>query len=292
MFKNILVVLCLTVLITGFNCSAALAKAEKKALVVVSFGTTFHETLKKDIGGLEQAIAAAFPDRDFRRAFTSNIIRNRLAARDNIVVDDLKTVLEKLSKEGYTDVLVQTTLLTPMEEYANKILPAMTEFSKNKTFKKLTIGEPLLTNAKDYEPVAKALKKEMPKARDNFSVIFMGHGSPNKHNPSYNNLQKAFDKLNIKAVIGVVEDTDNPNFEDMSKKLKERNVTEVFLMPLMIVAGDHANNDMMGDEADSWKHRLEAQGLTVIGGHLGGIGRLAEIQKVYINHAKDAKPLS
>lgn len=289
MFKNILVVICLTVLISGFNCSYALAKVEKKALVVASFGTTFHETLKEDIGGLEQAIAAAFPDRDFKRAFTSNIIRTRLAARDNIVVDDLKATLEKLAKEGYTDVLVQTTLLTPMEEYANKILPAMKEFGKNKTFTKLMIGEPLFMVEKDYELVAKALKKEMPKARDNFSVVFMGHGSPNRHNPAYDNLQKAFDKLGIAAVTGVVEDSDHPNFEDTCNKLKARNIKEVFLMPLMIVAGDHANNDMMGEEEDSWKHRLEDRHFTVVGGHLGGIGRLHEIQKIYIDHAKKAK---
>ncbi len=273
----------------SFTMSAsAQAAPTKKALVVASFGTTFPDTLKNDIEGIENALKKAFPDRDFYRVFTSNIVKKRIAERDGIVIDDLKTTLDKLAAQGYTDVLVQTTLLTPAEEYNNKILPAIKEYQTNKTFQKLVIGKPLLTEDKDFNLVAKALTTQMPKnLNSDQSVVFMGHGSPHMHNVAYDKLQAAFDKLNIPAVIGVVEEDDHPNFEDMQATIAKRKIKEVILMPLMVVAGDHANNDMAGDEDDSWKNLLSADGykVSVV---LGGLGRNSEIQKIYVAHAKQA----
>ena len=273
----------------SFTMSAsAQAAPTKKALVVASFGTTFPDTLKNDIEGIENALKKAFPDRDFYRVFTSNIVKKRIAERDGIVIDDLKTALDKLAAQGYTDVLVQTTLLTPAEEYNNKILPAIKEYQTNKTFQKLVIGKPLLTEDKDFNLVAKALTTQMPKnLNSDQSVVFMGHGSPHMHNVAYDKLQAAFDKLNIPAVIGVVEEDDHPNFEDMQATIAKRKIKEVILMPLMVVAGDHANNDMAGDEDDSWKNLLSADGykVSVV---LGGLGRNSEIQKIYVAHAKQA----
>lgn len=273
----------------SFTMSAsAQAAPTKKALVVASFGTTFPDTLKNDIEGIENALKKAFPDRDFYRVFTSNIVKKRIAERDGIVIDDLKTTLDKLAAQGYTDVLVQTTLLTPAEEYNNKILPVIKEYQTNKTFQKLVIGKPLLTEDKDFNLVAKALTTQMPKnLNSDQSVVFMGHGSPHMHNVAYDKLQAAFDKLNIPAVIGVVEEDDHPNFEDMQATIAKRKIKEVILMPLMVVAGDHANNDMAGDEDDSWKNLLSADGykVSVV---LGGLGRNSEIQKIYVAHAKQA----
>ena len=246
-FIKLLLAVCLML---SFTMSAsAQAAPTKKALVVASFGTTFPDTLKNDIEGIENALKKAFPDRDFYRVFTSNIVKKRIAERDGIVIDDLKTTLDKLAAQGYTDVLVQTTLLTPAEEYNNKILPAIKEYQTNKTFQKLVIGKPLLTEDKDFNLVAKALTTQMPKnLNSDQSVVFMGHGSPHMHNVAYDKLQAAFDKLNIPAVIGVVEEDDHPNFEDMQATIAKRKIKEVILMPLMVVAGDHANNDMAGDD--------------------------------------------
>ncbi len=285
-FIKLLLAVCLML---SFTMSAsAQAAPTKKALVVASFGTTFPDTLKNDIEGIENALKKAFPDRDFYRVFTSNIVKKRIAERDGIVIDDLKTTLDKLAAQGYTDVLVQTTLLTPAEEYNNKILPAIKEYQTNKTFQKLVIGKPLLTEDKDFNLVAKALTTQMPKnLNSDQSVVFMGHGSPHMHNVAYDKLQAAFDKLNIPAVIGVVEEDDHPNFEDMQATIAKRKIKEVILMPLMVVAGDHANNDMAGDEDDSWKNLLSADGykVSVV---LGGLGRNSEIQKIYVAHAKQA----
>ncbi|WP_033297261.1 sirohydrochlorin cobaltochelatase [Succinispira mobilis] len=285
-FIKLLLAVCLML---SFTMSAsAQAAPTKKALVVASFGTTFPDTLKNDIEGIENALKKAFPDRDFYRVFTSNIVKKRIAERDGIVIDDLKTALDKLAAQGYTDVLVQTTLLTPAEEYNNKILPAIKEYQTNKTFQKLVIGKPLLTEDKDFNLVAKALTTQMPKnLNSDQSVVFMGHGSPHMHNVAYDKLQAAFDKLNIPAVIGVVEEDDHPNFEDMQATIAKRKIKEVILMPLMVVAGDHANNDMAGDEDDSWKNLLSADGykVSVV---LGGLGRNSEIQKIYVAHAKQA----
>ena len=285
-FIKLLLAVCLML---SFTMSAsAQAAPTKKALVVASFGTTFPDTLKNDIEGIENALKKAFPDRDFYRVFTSNIVKKRIAERDGIVIDDLKTTLDKLAAQGYTDVLVQTTLLTPAEEYNNKILPAIKEYQTNKTFQKLVIGKPLLTEDKDFNLVAKALTTQMPKnLNSDQSVVFMGHGSPHMHNVAYDKLQAAFDKLNIPAVIGVVEEDDHPNFEDMQATIAKRKIKEVILMPLMVVAGDQANNDMAGDEDDSWKNLLSADGykVSVV---LGGLGRNSEIQKIYVAHAKQA----
>ena len=285
-FIKLLLAVCLML---SFTMSAsAQAAPTKKALVVASFGTTFPDTLKNDIEGIENALKKAFPDRDFYRVFTSNIVKKRIAERDGIVIDDLKTTLDKLAAQGYADVLVQTTLLTPAEEYNNKILPAIKEYQTNKTFQKLVIGKPLLTEDKDFNLVAKALTTQMPKnLNSDQSVVFMGHGSPHMHNVAYDKLQAAFDKLNIPAVIGVVEEDDHPNFEDMQATIAKRKIKEVILMPLMVVAGDHANNDMAGDEDDSWKNLLSADGykVSVV---LGGLGRNSEIQKIYVAHAKQA----
>ena len=285
-FVKLLLVGCL--MLSFMTTASAQTAPAKKALVVASFGTTFPDTLKNDIEGIENSLKNAFPDRDFHRVFTSNIVKKRIAERDGTIIFDLKTTLDRLAAAGYTDVLVQTTLLTPAEEYTKKILPVIKEYQTKKVFQKLVIGNPLLTEDRDFTLAAKALKTQMPKKLTaEQTVVFMGHGSPHMHNVAYDKLQIALDKLNMPAVIGVVEEDDHPNFEDMKAMLEKRKIKEVILMPLMVVAGDHANNDMAGDEDDSWKNLLAADGykVSVV---LGGIGRNTEIQKLYVEHAKQA----
>ncbi len=259
----------------------------KKALLVVSFGSTFDETRTQDIGGIEQALANAFPAYDQYRAFTSNIIRKRLAAR-GIKIDDVETMLQKLLDEGYEEIVLQPTHLLHGEEFEQKILALSDKFSP--LFKKIIISQPLIVNEEDYRLAAAALVTQLPMLNADDGVIFMGHGTPrnNKaHGYTYVKLQQLFDAMQLPILVGTVEDEDTPNLETVLKKLQQRKYRHVHLYPLMVVAGDHANNDMYGDEPDSWKAQIEALGITTTG-HLNGIGRYKSIQALYIQHVLKA----
>ena len=244
-----------------------------KALVVISFGSTFDDTRKLDIGGIEGALATAFPDHDQYRAFTSSIIRKRLAAR-GILVDDPEAILHKLSAAGYEEILLQPTHLLHGEEFEQKILALKEHF-----------------NDEDYQLAVTALLAQLPPLDENEGVIFMGHGTPRANNAAhgytYLKLQELFSARQAPVLVGTVEDEDVPNFATVLTKLQERGYKHVHLYPLMVVAGDHANNDMYGEEPDSWKSQIQALGITTTG-HLNGIGRYPSIQKLYIQHALQA----
>jgi len=283
-----ILICCLLMTLGLFTLTAApidAAAKKDKALVVVSFGTTFPETREKDLEAVENALAQAFPDREFKRAFTAKIVMQRLLENDGIKVDDLETVLNNLAKEGYKDVLIQPTHLTYGEEYAKKIMTTVHNY-KDK-FAKLSVGRPLLADEKDYELVAMALQTQIPQLANDEIVVFMGHGSPRQHNPAYNILEMNFKKFGIPAIIGVVEEDDHPNFEDMLAQLKQTKAKKVLLMPLMLVSGDHANNDMAGEEEDSWLNLLKAEGYQVRY-DLSGLGRNIAIQNIYVLHALSA----
>lgn len=280
-------VLALSTLALG---SVANASPVKKALVVVSFGTTFPEARTNDIEGIENALKKAFPDREFRRAFTSRIVMKRMLENQKIRVNDLPTTLAQLKKEGYTDILVQPTHLIHGEEYEQKVLKTVDQY-KN-TFAKLVVGKPLMTQPQDFDRVAAALATQFPALEKNQAVIFMGHGSPRDNNESFGNtyktLQASFDKLGLPVVVGVVEEVDHPNFEDMFATFKARGYKSAVFMPLMVVSGDHANNDMAGDEEDSWKSQVAKEGYKTAA-QMGGIGRNAAIQALYVNRAIEAE---
>ncbi|MBP2627808.1 MAG: Sirohydrochlorin cobaltochelatase [Firmicutes bacterium] len=264
----------------------------KKAIVVVSFGTTYAEARKSCIETVESRIQQAFPEYDVYRAFTSKIVMKRLAERDNIHVDDLETVLAKLQNEGYTEVIIQTTHLTPGEEYEKKVLVVAMRFKE--IFPKIVVGRPLLYfkgddgQPDDFAIAAEALKWQMPsELSEGQAVVFMGHGSPNQHNPAYELMQQHFDEANINAMVGVVEETDHPSFPDVQKSLAAKNMKKIVLMPLLLVAGDHANNDMAGTEKESWKNQLLGQGYEVET-YLHGLGENTAIQDIYVQHVRDA----
>ena len=273
-----------------FMTGASVAQANsKKALVVVSFGTTFEEARQNDIEGIENALKKAFPDREFRRAFTSKIVMKRMLENQGIKVNDLETTLKELKAEGYEDILIQPTHLIHGEEYEGKVLGTVSKFEKE--FAKVSVGKPLMTDEKDYAIVATALATQFPALEKDEAVIFMGHGSPRDNNKSFGNtyktLQAAFDAEKMSVLIGVVEEVDHPNFEDMYAMFKERGYKSAVFMPLMVVSGDHANNDMAGDEEDSWKSMIEKDGYkTKV--RFGGIGRNVAIQAIYVEHALEA----
>lgn len=265
----------------------------KKAIVVTSFGTTFDDARAANIESVEKTIKANFPDYDVRRAFTSKIVMKRLADR-GIVVNDLEQTLTNLKKEGYREVVVQATYLTPGEEFDNKVMALVNKHLQAKSFDKLGVGRPLLThqggNGKtdDFMVMANALKQQMPILQmPDKAVVFMGHGSPNRHNPAYGLLQERLTEAGVNAVVGVVEEVDHPNFEDALKLLEEKGYKKVVLMPLMLVAGDHANNDMAGDEDNSWKNLLKKAGFQV-DTYLHGLGENTAVQEIYVQHVRDA----
>lgn len=265
---------------------------KKKAIVVVSFGTTYADARQSCIEGVENRIQEAFPQYRMYRAFTSNFVMKRLAQLHNIYVDNLQTVLEKLQREGYSEVIIQPTHLTPGEEYENKVLKIAVAYQN--VFSKFVIGRPLLYFAgedgkpDDFAILVQALKSQIPPVIDNSAVVvFMGHGSPHQHNPAYERMQDYFDKAMINAIVGVVEETDYPNFAHMQKSLEKRNAKEILLMPMLLVAGDHAKNDMAGTDNKSWQARFIAQGYEVQV-YLHGLGENVAIQDLYVQHVRDA----
>lgn len=256
---------------------------KKQALVVISFGSTFDDTRIKDIGGIEQALADAFPRFDTFRAFTSVLIRKRLAAR-NIIIDDPATMLDKLHKAGYTEIVLQPTHLIHGEEFEQKILALKKEYASR--FDRIVVSKPLITDEPDYNLAANALITQLPELGENEGVVLMGHGTPRNNNKAfhytYNKLQSVFNDLNAPILIGTVEEEDYPNLHTVLERLKDRGYKKVHLLPFMIVAGDHANNDMSGDD-DSWRAQIEAMGIKTEC-HLNGIGRYKAIQSLYVQH--------
>lgn len=279
-------------LLSNARASAMEKEHSNKAIIVVSFGTTFAKARISCIESVENRIREAFPEYDVFRAFTSKIVIKRLAERDHIQVSDLEAVLTELQGKGYEEVIIQTTHLTPGEEYDKKVLATVERF--NSSFAKITIGRPVLyyngTNGQvdDFAIALEALKEQLPvlQVKDK-TVVFMGHGSPHQHNPAYQRMQDYFDAEKINALVGVVEESDHPNFEDVKRLLKERNVKRIIVMPMMLVAGDHANNDMAGAEKDSWKNQLIAKGYEVET-YLHGLGENKAFQDIYVQHVRDA----
>lgn len=272
------------------SASASKSLKNDKAVVVVSFGSTFDDTRTKDIGGIEEAISKAFPNRDFKRAFTSYIIMERLEKNKGIKVKDLQTTLEDLKKAGYKDILVQPTHLLHGEEYEKKVVTTVNKFKGQ--FDSIVISDPLMVDKNDFAIAASAVATQFPTLKKGEGVVLMGHGSPRDNNKSFGNtykvLQATFDKMGLPVVVGTVEEVDTPNVDEVLAQVKARGYKTVHMFPLMIVAGDHANNDMYGDEEDSWKSLIEAMGVKTVG-HLQGLGRNAAVQAIYVQHAVAAE---
>ena len=246
-----------------------------KAIIVVSFGTSFIEVLDKTIGVCEKEISEAFPDYEIRRAFTSNMIRKSLLKKENMNVDNLEQALDKLISEGYKEVFIQPLHIIPGEEYHEKIIkPSLSYFKKFETIK---IGKSLLFDTADYFKLIEALKNQLPGKKEGQAVIFMGHGASHPANACYAALQlKLIDEIPDTFIANV---EGYPELEDIEEKIK--GYKTLLLMPLMLVAGDHAMNDMAGDDEDSWKSVLESKEYEVEI-YMKGLGENIEIRKIYI----------
>ncbi|MCP4399564.1 MAG: sirohydrochlorin cobaltochelatase [bacterium] len=275
---------CFTVILAGITLVSQQIYADgKKAILVVSFGTSYAETRKVTIEAVEQQVAESFSDYEMRRAFTSHFITKILKERDGIEVDAPEQALKKFKAEGFSEVIVQSTHIIPGQEF-HDVVKTVGAFKND--FDKIVIGMPLLTSTDDLMNSAAALKTQIPELQANEAVVFMGHGTHHSANAMYPALERVFEEMEMGTVlIGTVEGF--PELDHVIKKLHTSNIENVTLMPLMFVAGDHARNDMASDEEDSWKTILTQAGFRVES-YMHGMGENAGIRAIYIQHIKQA----
>ncbi len=252
----------------------------KPVILVVSFGTSYNDSREKTIGAIEKAIQTANPDYEVRRAFTSQIIIDKLKERDNLEIDNVEQAFDRLVSDGVKKVVVQPTHLMNGYEYDD--LAKATEQYRAK-FDAVAMGKPLLSSDDDFDKIAKLLP-EITTNKDDTAYVFMGHGTEHDANGVYTKLQTKL-SADTNYFIGTVEAT--PTLDDVVRMAKDGGYKKVTLQPLMVVAGDHANNDMASDEEDSWKSVFEKDGFEVEC-VLKGLGEFEEIQNIYVDHVKTA----
>ena len=275
-------------------------------LLVVSFGTSFNDSRTADIGGIEKALQTAYPDWSVRRAFTAQIIINHVQARDDEKIDNMDQALERAVNNGVKNLVVQPTHLMHGAEYDE--LTEAVENYKDK-FESVKIAEPLLGEVgadetainEDKAAVAEAITAEAVKTagfdsldaakEEGTAFVFMGHGTSHTAKISYSQMQAQMEQLGYENVfIGTVEgEPEDTACEAVIEKLKNAGYKKVILRPLMVVAGDHANNDMAGDDDDSWKSQFEASGaFDSIDTQIAGLGEIDAIQQLYVAHTQAA----
>ena len=281
----------------------------EKELLVVSFGTSFNDSRVADIKSIEDALQEANPDWSVRRAFTAQIIINHIQARDGEKIDNMEQALERAVANGVKQLVVQPTHLMHGAEYDE--MCAAIDKVRDK-FESVEIAEPMLgevgsdatvINA-DKEAVAKAVTAAAVKeagydsaaaaAVDKTAFVFMGHGTSHTAKVSYSQMQTTMQTLGYDNVfIGTVEgEPEETSCEAVIEAVKAAGYTKVVLRPLMVVAGDHANNDMAGDDADSWLSQFNAEGcFEKLDCQISGLGRIADIQQLYVAHTKAAMDL-
>jgi len=258
---------------------------EKTAILVVSFGTSYNDSRDKTIGAIEDAIAESFPRYEVRRAFTSQIIIDKLKERDGLEIDNVEEALDRAVADGITTLIVQPTHLMDGYEYTD-LADALKDYEGK--IATIVLGEPLLTSDEDYDAVVKALTEKMASYDDGETAIcFMGHGTEADSNAVYGKMQEKLTEAGYENYyIGTVEA--EPSLDDVITALQDKgSYKKVVLEPLMVVAGDHANNDMAGDEDDSWKVVLQNEGYEVEC-LLEGLGQVPAIQDIYVAHTQAA----
>ena len=275
-------------------------------LLVVSFGTSFNDSRAEDIKGIEDALAEAFPDWSVRRAFTAQIIINHVQARDDEQIDNMQQALDRAVANGVKNLVVQPTHLMHGAEY-DEMVEAIDAY-KDK-FESVAIAEPMLGEVgddatvinDDKAAVAQAITDEAVKeagydsmeaaAEDGTAFVFMGHGTSHTANVTYDQMQTQMDNLGFtNAFIGTVEgEPEDTACDEVINKVKDAGFKKVILRPLMVVAGDHANNDMAGDDDDSWKSMFEASGdFDEIDCQIEGLGRIDAVEQLYVAHTQAA----
>ena len=276
----------------------------EKELLVVSFGTSFNDSRVADIKSIEDALQEANPDWSVRRAFTAQIIINHIQARDGEKIDNMEQALERAVANGVKQLVVQPTHLMHGAEY-DEMCDAINKVRDK--FESVEIAEPMLGEVGSDATVINADKEAVAKAvvaaalsesgyestaaakEAGVAYVLMGHGTAHVAKVTYSQMATQMDKLGYENVfIGTVEgEPEDTSCEAVIAAVKEAGYTTVVLRPLMVVAGDHANNDMAGADEDSWKTMFEAAGLTV-NCQISGLGRIADVQALYVAHTKAA----
>lgn len=254
-----------------------------KIILVVSFGTSYNNNRALTIGAIEKDIDEAFPDYEMRRAFTSQMVINKLKRRDGLDIDNVQDALERAVNDGVKTVIVQPTHVMDGTEYHFKIKDTVDKYIDK--FDNITIADPLLITDEDFEDLISSITKD-DESSDETAIVYMGHGSPAESNMVYTKLQsmlgeKGFDHY----YIGTVEA--KPDYDDVLAMVKEGDYKKLILKPLMVVAGDHAQNDMAGDEDDSWKSMFQDEGYDV-DCVIEGLAQSKDIRDVYIKHVQKA----
>lgn len=253
-------------------------------LMVVSFGTSYNDSRRFTVGAIENAMENAFPDYSVRRGFTSQIIIDHIKSRDNIAIDNVGEALGRAVDNGVKNLVIQPTHLMNGLEYTD-LVNEVAEYSDS--FEKVAIGEPLLTSDDDFKAVIKAITEATAEYDDGETAIcFMGHGTEADSNQVYAKMQDMLTEAGYKNYfVGTVESA--PSLDDVLAAVNKGEYKKAVLEPLMIVAGDHANNDMAGDEEGSWKTAFEGAGYEVTC-LVRGLGEMEPIQQLFVDHAKAA----
>ena len=275
-------------------------------LLVVSFGTSFNDSRVKDIKGIEDALQAAYPDWSVRRAFTAQIIINHVQARDGEKIDNMQQAMDRAVANGVKNLVVQPTHLMHGAEY-DEMMEMIDDYRDK--FESVAVAEPLLGEVgadatvinEDKEAVAKAVTAEAvatagydsveAAAKDGTAFVFMGHGTSHTAKVSYSQMQTAMQTLGYDNVfIGTVEgEPESTSCENVIEAVKAAGYTKVVLRPLMVVAGDHANNDMAGADEDSWLSQFEVSGaFDSVDCQIAGLGGVADVEQLYVAHTKAA----
>jgi sirohydrochlorin cobaltochelatase len=255
-----------------------------KAILVVSFGTSYEETRTKNIEAIEKRIGDKYQDYKIYRAFTSKMIIKKLKEVDGIEIPTVEEALEVISKDGMTELIVQPTHIIHGIENDNMI-EAIKMYEDR--FQSVMIGTPLLSETLDYEEVIDIIMNHFKGLKCEEALVLMGHGSSHYSNSSYPALDYMFKEKGYPNVyVGTVEGY--PSLHHVIGIMKSKNIKKIYLTPLMVVAGDHAMNDMAGEEEDSWKVIMEEEGyeVEIV---MKGLGEYKEIQEMFIKHIEKAK---
>ncbi|MDO4483911.1 MAG: sirohydrochlorin cobaltochelatase [Clostridia bacterium] len=281
--KKMLSILLALMVIMGCM-SFASAEEVKPVILVVSFGTSYDDNRDLSIGAVEADIAAAFPEYEVRRAFTAQTVIDILGDRNDLDIDNVTEAMDRLVADGVTKVVIQPTHVMNGAEY-HDVMAEIAPYADK--FEVMAIGAPLLTTYEDYEAVIEALLADNENAGSaDTALVYMGHGTHHFANATYSQLEAMMHAEGYEnAFVGTVEGF--PTLEVVQSQVTAYGAKKIVLMPLMVVAGDHASNDMAGDEEDSWKVILTGAGFEVEC-VLEGLGQNADIRAIYIDHIKAA----
>ena len=255
-----------------------------KAILVVSFGTSFHRTREKTIDRIEADIEAAYPDYQIYRAWTSKMIIAKLLRRDGVKVPTVAEAVEQMIADGITELIVQPTHVINGVE--NDLMKEDV-LKRRDAFERVAFGDPLLTSQEDNVAVIRAVMEELPDLKEDEALVLMGHGTTHYANAIYAALDYTFKDMGYSRVfLGTVEAY--PSMESLKKQIRALGPKRLILAPFMVVAGDHAIHDMSGQDEDSWRSQFEREGYEVVC-QMKGLGEYSGVRQIYLEHVREAQ---